>query len=239
MCPGLAALDTILEAHSPARILDPLATWLEVDANPVHRFVRRATALLPPDLSVDVAINNDREITAIFVGRLPDAHRAACEFVQHHVVGTVPTAYDVVVSTNVGLPLDRNLYQAVKGMSAAERVVRPGGDIVMLASCVDGYPEEGAFAGIVRRAPSAAALTSPEMTASLDTWQAQVLGRVLAKATVHLFTEGLSPDQVRQVHLRPVRDPSAAVADLVDRRGPGATVCVLPEGPLTVVSVAS
>jgi nickel-dependent lactate racemase len=239
VCPGLAALDTILEAHSPTRILDPGATWMEIDANPVHRFVRHAAALLPPDLSVDVAINNNREVTAVFVGCLPDAHLAACDFVTHNVVCSVPAACDVVLSTNAGLPLDRNLYQAVKGMSAAERVVRPGGDIVMVASCVDGYPDDGAFARIVRAAPSAAALTNPAITPSLDTWQAQVLGRVLAKATVHLFTEGLSPDQVRDVHLQPIEDPSVAVAELVSRRGPGATVCVLPDGPLTVTTVAT
>jgi lactate racemase len=239
VCPGVAALDTILEAHSPTRILDPGATWMEIEANPVHRFVRRATALLPPDLSVDVAINNKRELTAVFVGCLPDAHRVACEFVNRNVVCSVPAACDVVVTTNAGLPLDRNLYQAVKGMSAAARIVRPGGDIVMMASCVDGYPDEGAFAGIVKAAPSAAALTNPAIPPSLDTWQAQVLGRVLAKATVHLFTGGLSPDQIRDVHLQPIGDPSVAVAELVKGRGLGATVCVLPDGPLTVATVAT
>jgi lactate racemase len=238
VCPGVAALQTILEAHSPARILDPNSTWLELDANPVHHFVSQAAALLPPDLSVDVAINNARELTAVFVGSLPGSHREACEFVGRTAVQSIATACDIVVTSNAGLPLDRNLYQAVKGMAAAERVVRPGGDIVMLSSCVDGWPDEGAFASLITSA-SNAALTDPTAKASLDTWQAQVLGRVLAKATVHLYTDGLTPDEVRSARLIPTDDPAGRVAELVSTYGDGATVCVLPEGPLTVATVAS
>ena len=237
VCPGVASLATILEAHSPARILDANATWLELDANPVHHFVSQATALLPPDLSVDVAINNARELTAVFVGSLPASHRQACDFVTRTAVQSIAAACDIVVTSNSGLPLDRNLYQAVKGMAAAERVVRPGGDIVMLASCVDGWPDEGAFASLIT-GPSNAALTDPQAKASLDTWQAQVLGRVLGKATVHLYTDGLTPDQVRSARLRPVEDASSRVAELLSGNR-NATVCVLPEGPLTVATVAS
>ncbi len=236
VCPGVAALETILAAHSPARILDPRATWTELDANPVHRFVTQATALCPPDLSLDVAINGAREVTAAFIGALPGAHRQACEFVRATAVHGLPARCDVVVSSNAGLPLDRNLYQAVKGMAAAERVVRPGGDIVMVASCVDGVPADGAFARILAAAPTAATLTDPRVAASLDTWQAQVLGRILATATVHLFSDGLRPDQIRAAHLRPVADPSVTVAELLAGRGGRGTVCVLPDGPLTVAT---
>ena len=81
-CPGLAALETILEAHSPARIVDPRATWLLTEGNPVHDFVRAAVALTPPALSVDVAINQQRELTAVFAGPLPAGHAAACRFVE-------------------------------------------------------------------------------------------------------------------------------------------------------------
>jgi lactate racemase len=238
VCPGVAALDTILEAHSPARIRNPGSTWLELDSNPVHRFVSEATTLLPPDLSVDVAINRGRQVTSVFVGSLPFAHREACAFVRRTAVGTLPSRCDVVVTSNAGLPLDRNLYQAVKGMAAAERVVRPGGDIVMAASCIDGFPEAGAFARILQAAPSVAALAAPAIAAP-DTWQAQVLARVLATATVHLFTDGLSSDELRAAHLQAVEHPSKTIAEAVGRQGREATVCVLPEGPLTVASVAS
>ena len=80
-CPGLAALETILEAHSPARIADARSTWLVTQGNPVHDFVRAAVALAPPTMALDVAINERRQLTAVFAGPLPAGHVAACEFV--------------------------------------------------------------------------------------------------------------------------------------------------------------
>ena len=236
VCPGLAALETILEAHSPRRIADPRATWTVTEGNPVHDFVRAATALAPPTLSVDVAINNSRQVTAVFAGPLPDAHRAACAFVERTAVQRVAHRFDVVVSTNSGHPLDRNLYQAVKGMAAAERVVALGGTIVMAAACADGLPGEGGFGRLLAEARSPDDLVSPDAAPELDRWEAQVLGRVLQRARVQLRTDGLSDDEVRAAHLEPVADVSEAVARAVHAAGPRASVCVLPLGPLTVAT---
>jgi nickel-dependent lactate racemase len=236
VCPGLAALDTILEAHSPRRIADPRASWTVTDGNPVHDFVRAATALAPPTMSIDVTINNQRQVTAVFAGTLPDAHRAACAFVERTAVQRVSRRFDVVVSTNSGHPLDRNLYQAVKGMAAAERVVARGGTIVMAAACVDGLPDEGAFGRLLAEAESPADLIAPDAAPELDRWEAQVLGRVLQRARVQLRTDGLTDDEVRAAHLEPVADVSDAVARAVHQAGVNASVCVLPLGPLTVAT---
>ncbi len=236
MCPGLAATETILEAHSPARIADERATWLVTDGNPVHDFVRAAATLAPPTLSLDVAINNGRRLTAVFAGPLPDGHRAACAFVEETAVQRVDGRFDVVVTTNAGYPLDRNLYQAVKGMAAAERVVADGGVIVVAAACTDGLPAGGPFARLLADATDGAALAGADGPSEPDRWQVQVLGRVLRRATVWLHSDGLSDDEVRAAHLSPVVDVSDAVARAVDRAGPGARVCVLPQGPLTVAT---
>jgi nickel-dependent lactate racemase len=149
----------------------------------------------------------------------------------------VPGRFDVVVSSNAGYPLDRNLYQAVKGMAAAERVVTRGGVIVLAAECRDGLPEEGAFARLVEKATSVEDLVHPTGPPVQDGWQAQVLGRVLGQAGVQLYTSGLDADQVRSAQLEPVSDVSEAVARAA-RAGAGARVCVLPLGPLTVATPA-
>jgi nickel-dependent lactate racemase len=235
VCPGLASLSTVLEAHSPARIADRRATWTVLDGNPVHDFVRAATALAPPALSVDVAINGRGQVTAIFAGPLHDAHRRACAFVERTSIQRVPGRFDVVVSTNGGHPLDRNLYQAVKGMAAAERVVRDGGTIVMAAECQDGLPADSEFARLLAAAPTPEALLEPGPVAVHDGWQTQVLGRVLHGARVQLFSDGLADEEIRRAHLEPIDDVSAAVARV---SGNHQRVCVLPLGPLTVASPA-
>ena len=237
VCPGLAANTTILEAHHPRRIADARATFVTREGNPVHDFVRAAVALAPPHLSVDVAINRARQVTAVFAGPLPAAHDAACAHVQSTAVRTVAAPFDLVVSTNGGHPLDRNLYQAVKGMAAAERVVRPGGTIVMAAACDDGVPAGGAFARLLADARNPADLVGATGAPELDRWQAQVLGRVLDRAEVVLFSEGLEAAAWPTALLTVVPDLDAAVASACTRLGPGARVAVLPEGPLTVAMV--
>ena len=235
-CPGLAATSTILEAHSPPRIADADATWMVTEGNPVHDFVRAATALCPPHLSVDVTIDRRRRLTGVFAGVLPSSHRAAVAFAADAVTQPVDGPFEVVLTTNGGYPLDRNLYQAVKGMAAAERVVAPGGVIVMAAACADGMPSEGAFADILGAASGAAELARPPGPARLDVWQAQVLGRVLERAEVWVCSGGLTDGEVRSGHMVPVADPTTAVAEALARRGPGARLCVLPQGPLTVAT---
>lgn len=234
VCPGLAALETVLEAHSPARIADPAATWARLDGNPVHEFVRAAAALCPPEFAVDVTINGARRLTAVFAGALPDSHRNACAYVHETAIEKVDGQYDVVVSTNAGYPLDRNLYQAVKGMTAAELVVRPGGTIVMAAACVDGIPAEGRFGSLLREARDPRDLVSADRPRELDRWQVQVLGRVLARARVCLYSDGLTDAEVRSAFLEPVADMSAALESALAESANGARVCILPHGPLTV-----
>jgi len=238
VCPGLAAAETILEAHSPTRIADQRATWALTVGNPVHDFVRAATALDPPSLSLDVTIDRRRQLTAVFCGPLPGAHETACDFVARSAVQRVPGPFDVVLTTNGGYPLDRNLYQAVKGMAAAERVVADGGTILLAAACGDGVPDGGAFARILAAAGSPGDLAATGGPSELDRWQAQVMGRVLARAEVWLHTDGLSDGVVRGAHLRPAPDLEEALAAALGAAGPGGRLCVLPQGPLTIASLA-
>ncbi len=236
-CPGLAATSTILEAHSPERIAQAGSTWMVTEGNPVHEFVTAATELCPPALSLDVTIDSQRRLTGVFAGTLPDGHREACAFAAAGVTHQVEGRYEVVLTTNGGHPLDRNLYQAVKGMAAAERVVQDGGIIVMAAPCGDGVPE-GAFADILRAGFSPDELVRPEGASRQDGWQAQVLGRVLRRAEVWMYSDGLSEVDIRSAMLRPVADLAGAVDEALDRQGPRARLCVLPRGPLVVPTPA-
>ena len=151
----------------------------------------------------------------------------------------VDAPFDLVVSTNGGYPLDRNLYQAVKGMAAAERIVRDGGSWSWRPPARTGYR---------RTAPSPACFTrracrpiwpTPSGGAELDRWQAQVLGRVLARADVYLHCDGLDPgDRRGPACSRPAPDLSRRGGDGARATGTGGPVAVLPEGPLTVAGVA-
>jgi nickel-dependent lactate racemase len=202
--------------------------------------VRAATDLCPPDLSVDVTIDDRRRLTGVFAGPLPGSHRAAMASASRAVTRTVPGRFDVVLTTNGGHPLDRNLYQAVKGLAAAERVVAEGGIIVMAAACADGVPDDGAFARILESASSVEELAGPTGPAQVDGWQAQVLARILARAAVWFHSDGLSDHSIRSAGMLPVRDLATGLEEALAARGRHhgrpARLCVLPRGPLTVAT---
>lgn len=237
VAPGLAGLETVLVLHDARRIGHPNATWGITEGNPIHDDVREIARMVGVAFSVDVTLNRDQKITAVFAGDLFAEHRAACEAAMRDAMRAVDAPFDVVLTTNSGFPLDQNLYQAVKGMSAAAKVVRPGGTIVCAAECRDGLPSHGSYGEVLASQPSPekllAMITSPGYSTP-DQWQVQIQAQVQMKATVMVKAGGLTPDAVRAAHFQPVDDVSAAVSDAMRQAGPHATLCVLPHGPQTI-----
>jgi lactate racemase len=237
VAPGLASLDTVLTLHDAQRIGDPAATWGITESNPIHDAVRDIAHRVGVHFAVDVTLNQDKQISGVFAGDLFIEHRAACEAARRDAMREVPHHFDVVLTSNSGFPLDQNLYQAVKGLSAAARVVKPGGTIVCAAECRDGIPAHGAFAQVLASAASPAALlemiTRPGYSMP-DQWQVQILAMILGRARVLMKTGGLSHDRLRAAHLEPIDDVADAVHCALQRAGSGATLCVLPQGPRTV-----
>jgi len=149
----------------------------------------------------------------------------------------VSQRFDVVITSNSGYPLDLNLYQAVKGMSAAAQIVRDGGSIICVAECSDGIPEHGEYGRIL------AARDTPEELLEMinsdgynhhDQWQVQIQAQIQLRARICLKSGGLEPQQVRAAHLEPIDDVASRVSELLRGHGPEARVCVLPQGPQTI-----
>ena len=237
VAPGLAGFDTIMRLHDAEMIRHPDARWGITDGNPIHDGVRRIAALSGVDFSVDVAINRDRQITHVAAGELFAVHRAVRDVVRRTAMQGFSRPFDVVVTTNSGYPLDQNLYQTVKGLSAAAQVVKPGGVILCASECADGFPDHGEYLPILTQRDSAEALLEMINTPGHnrhDQWEVQVQAQIQQRADVLLRTDGLSDDQVRSAHLTPIDDVGAATHDALSRSGPDARVCVLPEGPQTI-----
>ncbi|RAS67041.1 nickel-dependent lactate racemase [Lentzea atacamensis] len=237
VAPGLAALETVLVLHDAYRIGHPRATWGLVEGNPVHDDVRAIAAATGVTFGFDVVLNQDKEVVAAFGGDLLEMHAAAVRTARGVAMQPVPQLFDVVVTTNSGYPLDQNLYQSVKGMSAAFQVVKPGGTIVCAAECRDGFPDHGSYRSVLASADSPAALFA-EISARTDTvpdqWQVQIQARIQAACRVVMHTSYLSDADLATAHLSQTADISLAVAEALAAAGPDARLCVLPEGPQTI-----
>ncbi|MFW6313541.1 MAG: nickel-dependent lactate racemase [Spirochaetota bacterium] len=234
--PGLASLGTIQRNHSAAHMDDPMVGWGVTEGNPLWEELRDAALLADPSFILNVALNRDKEITAVFAGEFLEAHRVGCEYVRTHAMAGVESEFDIVITSNSGYPLDLNMYQSVKGMSAASQIVRPGGHIVIAAECWDGIPEHGQYGRLLGESESLEALLakirSPGFTAA-DMWQAQIHALICQKATVHFYSENLTDDQVRSGFMHPVSDIGDTVRALI-ATGSGTRIAVLPEGPTTI-----
>ena len=242
IAPGLAGLETTLTLHDAARIGHPDARWGVIDGNPVHDDVRAIAAATGSDFTLDVIVDAGQRVVQAFGGELDAAHRAACAVAKATAMQAVASRFDVVLTSNSGFPLDQNLYQAVKGMSAAAQVVKPGGTIVCAAECRDGFPDHGSYRSELTAAASPQALLdaiAARDRAVPDQWQIQIQAAIQAQARVVMHTSFLSDGELAAAHLEQTDDVGSTVEEALAAAGPEATVCVLPEGPQTIPYVAA
>jgi nickel-dependent lactate racemase len=240
--PALAGAESVLTNHGRDMIAHPNATWGVIEGNPIWEEMREVALATNPAFLLNVTLNTRRGITGVFAGDMLAAHAAGCAFVRDKAMAPVEQLYDIVITTNSGYPLDQNLYQAVKGMSAANQVVREGGAIIIAAACADGLPDHGRYAALLAEAGSPQGMLDMLVRSGFseqDQWQVQIQALIQLRAEVHVYSEGLSDAQITGALFTPCRSIEQTVACLQDRYGPQARLCAIPEGPQTIAYVRS
>ncbi|MBS33906.1 MAG: hypothetical protein CMO68_05815 [Verrucomicrobiales bacterium] len=238
--PGCAGLETVMSNHGAKNIGDPRATFGITDGNPLWEELRDIALKTGPSFVLNVTLNEQRDITNVFAGDILEAHRAGCAFVKRSAMQPVEQPFDIVVTTNSGYPLDLNLYQGVKGMSAGARVLKEGGTLILAAECREGVPGGSPLDELLRNAGSTeeilAKLSMPGFVRP-EQWQAQIQSLVQRKAEV-LVHSLLDEKTVAACHLKSCPDISAEVARRLNAEGPETRLAVLPQGPLTIPYLA-
>jgi nickel-dependent lactate racemase len=235
--PGLAFLETVLKNHSVRNLDDPMATWGTTHGNPVWEEITEAASIVQPAFLLNVTLNRDRQITGVFAGDLHESHRQGCLFASQNTMIPVKEPFDIVISCNSGYPLDLNLYQSIKGISAAAQIVKEGGSIIMAADCWDGVPEHGEYAKLLREAENPEHLLQMIRTPGFsvqDMWQAQIQARILQKANVYFYSENLSDEQIKGAMLQPCHSIEATIDELIREHGQDVSICILPDGPQSI-----
>ena len=237
--PSIAGASTINFNHNAAKIADHRSTWASLHENPVHHECRQAAVLAPPQFTLNVTLNKERLITGVFAGELFKAHAAGCRFAETHSLRKIDMPYDVVVGTNSGYPLDLNIYQIVKGMSAASLAAVDGGPIVMVAECREGLGH-GEYARLLTTGGDSHAILAGILAngnVTPDQWQVQIQAQIQTRHKVYLHSKRLSNDAIAKARLIPVDDVEALVRRLLRQAGPNSRVAVLPQGPQTIPRV--
>ena len=238
--PGCAGLETVMSNHGAKNIGDPQATFGVTVGNPLWEELRDIALKTGPSFLLSVTLNEQRDITNVFAGDIIEAHKTGCVFVKKSAMQPVEQPFDIVVTTNSGYPLDLNLYQGVKGMSAGARVLKEGGTLILAAECREGVPDGSPLDDLLRSAGSIeeilAMLSTPGFVRP-EQWQAQIQALVQRRAEVLVCCE-LDDATLRACHLAPCADINAEVAKRLAKLGADARVAVLPQGPLTIPYLA-
>jgi nickel-dependent lactate racemase len=234
--PGVAGLETVVSNHGAKNIGNPNSTFGVTEGNPIWEEMRDIALRTGPSFLLNVALNDERDITGVFAGDLLRAHKVGCEFVRQTAMQKFDAPFDIVVTTNSGYPLDLNLYQGVKGMSAGARVIKPGGTLILACECREGVPDESWLDKILRSASSPEEILGLLATPGYvrpEQWQAQIQALIQRKATVLLYSS-LPDEKVHAAHLTPCRDIGSKVEELIHRHANDTRIAVLPQGPLTI-----
>jgi lactate racemase len=234
IAPGLAAQETIKELHSSRFMRDPRAREGSIDDNPLHAELLEIASLARHDFLIDVSLSHDRRIAAVFAGEPAGAHRAGVEWVRNSLTQHLDQPADAVITTGGGHPLDMTFYQCIKGITAAENMVRRGGRILMVGACSEGvgspefsemmtrYPSDGAFLRGIEGVP-----------VTVDQWQLEKLALVTQKNEVLYSVPGVPQEYQSKVWGRAYCNPQEAVAGL----SPGSRIAIVPEGPYVLAQV--
>ena len=226
--PGICSKTTVYGNHCGAFIASPLARTGVLEGNPIHRDMEEACRMAKLQFIVNVVLDSKKNVAAAFAGDYREAHAAGAEFLRGYCE-TEPVYGDVVVTTNGGAPLDQNLYQCVKGLTAAESCAKPGGTIILCAEMADGIGGEQ-FYRDMRDCESPAALfekfsnTAQEDTVA-DQWQTQILCRVLMHHRVIFVTRKEMEVPIREMKMEFAPDLPTAL----QMAGEG-DVTVIPDG---------
>jgi nickel-dependent lactate racemase len=236
--PGIAAAETVLANHCSEFIASPYARTGILEGNPLHVDMLYAADVARLAFILNVALDADKKIIRAFAGHPDKAHRAGCDWVGRRAKVSRVVA-DIVITSNGGYPLDQNIYQAVKGMTAGEACVRPGGVIIMAAACEDGHGGEAFFRWFAD-ARSPAEVTSKILSIARqdtlpDQWEAQILARILERCTVILVTSHCDPAMIRSMHMKHADTIDEALSMARSLTGEQSQIVVIPDGVAVIV----
>ena len=236
--PGVVSKVTVLANHNSRFIASDKARTGNLEGNPIHIDMLHAAKTAKLQFILNVVIDADKKIIKAFAGDLEKAHAEGTKFAGE-LANVAAKPADIAITSNGGYPLDQNIYQAVKGMSAAEATCRKGGVIIICAACNDGHGGED-FYEWFKKADSAQAVMDeimaiePQHTLP-DQWEAQILARILIDHTVIMVTDQCEHSMITDMKMKVANTLPEALKMAEEIVGKDASITVVPDGVSVIV----
>jgi nickel-dependent lactate racemase len=236
--PGVASGTTVLANHCSKFIASDFARAGVLEGNPLHRDMVYAAEAANLAFILNVVIDSEKRIINAFAGHRTEAHETGCKFVSE-LANVQAQPADIAITSNGGFPLDQNIYQSVKGMTAAEATAKKDGIIIIAAACNDGHGGE-AFYNTFLENPTAQSIMDKIMQIPMestipDQWESQILARILINHKVILVTDQCDPKMVTDMKMLHAYTLEEALKMAYEIKGEAATVTVVPDGVSVIV----
>ena len=232
--PGLAAQETIKVIHSPRFNREPLVTEGSIEGNPLHAEFLEIAAMARHDFILDVTLTRDRGISGVFAGNPVKAHAAAVEFFESTSRAELDGLADAAITSAAGYPLDLTFYQCLKGLTAAQHIVKPGGPMLLLSECAEGIGSPEYARQLKEYSGHTEFLDKIRDTkVEIDQWQLEKLALVGLQHELFFYTPGAPMDALGSLRANAFASLDEAVAALVSRLPRAARIAMVPEGPYT------
>ena len=234
---GIVSAKTVLANHCGEFIAHNRARTGILQGNPIHEDMIDAAAKAELAFILNVVLDAEKKVINAFAGDRDKAHERGCQFVSN-LAGVERKPADIVITTNGGYPLDQNIYQAVKGMTAAESTCKQGGVIIIAAECSDGHGGE-AFYQTFKQAATVQEVMDDILARGRndtlpDQWESQILARILLKFEVIMVTAA-PRRMVEDMHMKWAANMEEALELAEGIVGKGATITVIPDGVSVIV----
>jgi nickel-dependent lactate racemase len=239
IAPGIAAQETIKIIHSPKFMREPLATEGSLEENPLHHELLEMASMARHDFMLDVTLTQDRQISGVFAGSPVQAHAAGVDFLRKTSLGQLSGLADAVITSAAGHPLDLTFYQMIKGITAAQHIVKPGGRILTIGECPEGI-------GSAEFAEKLSAFNGCQdflddiqgRPVVIDQWQLEKLALVGLQNELFFYAPGITKQQLGALAERSFSNLKEAIATTLAGLPPGATVALVPDGPYAFARIA-
>lgn len=235
--PGVASRVTVMGNHCSKFIDSEYSRTGILEGNPIHKDMLWAAKKANLAFICNVIINANKKVVYAVSGDSEKAHLAGVDFLSKYCkVPSLKT--DIAISTNGGYPLDQNIYQSVKGMTAAEAAVNDDGVIIMLACASDGHGGQS-FYDTFDSDKSLEELYSEFMSRDAahtiaDQWESQILTRILLHHKVIYISEQ-SDEFIEKFRMIPAHSLKEALKKAYEIKGENATVTAIPDGVSVMV----
>ncbi|NNU74686.1 nickel-dependent lactate racemase [Clostridium estertheticum] len=236
--PGVASAKTVMANHCSEFIASEYARSGVLLNNPIHKDMLYAAKKAKLAFILNVVIDSEKNVINAFAGDSELAHASGCKFVME-LASVKAVKADIAISTNGGYPLDQNIYQSVKGMTAAEATCKDGGVIIMVSACNDGHGGQSFYDNIANASSPREVLDRVIKVGRNDTapdqWEFQILARILDKFTVILVSDMCDPQMIKKMHMQHALTFEEALERALKIKGKDASISVIPDGVSVIV----